>query len=144
MKNRKILTILLILGVLCVGVFFIAGKLGVPGVNHPSTNEPNTTVSSNANAKDWLTYENDSLGISFAHPKLVQGKEMVFFQVGNILFVTVNSSNIYVHRDEIMGDSDEAILEKESQLEKNIQCSGLTPHGRYGFKMLVMIKILTL
>jgi len=43
---------------------------------------------------------------------------MVFFQVGNALFVTVDSSPIYLHRDEITGTDYVAVMKSEKELEQ--------------------------
>lgn len=76
------------------------------------------TQSATSTEQGWITYKNEPLGISFSHPESVNGKEMVFFQVGNALFVTVDSSPIYLHRDELTSTDYAAVMKSEQELEQ--------------------------
>lgn len=111
----------LVVGVLAIGVITLGYYLFTK--NNTATNSPPTAVTStqtqpSSSKRDWIAYKNEPLGISFSHPQSVNGKEMVFFQVGNTLFVTVDSSPIYLHRGEITGADYVAVMKSEKELEQ--------------------------
>jgi len=98
-KNASNLVLITFSAAVVAGIVFYANKAAI--VNPAS--QAGSTLSAGERAlitKDWELYQNDNLGIAFKHPKIIEDGEMVFFQVGNVVFVTTASSTLYIHRNE--------------------------------------------
>ncbi len=68
-------------------------------------------------SKQWPLYKSTTLGVSFRYPRLIDQGELVFFQAGDVVFVTRASASLYAHRNELFSKSDSAILEKAKSIE---------------------------
>lgn len=68
----------------------------------------------------WTEYRDSDLGITFLHPITVNGDEMVFFKVNNVLFVTTKNSMAYKQRNEIdprVYNTPKKIIERANELD---------------------------
>lgn len=113
MKKNIYLSLVIILGAIIIAAVVVHSRNNSVQI---SVNKPPEKIK--VDSKDWPLYKNEKLGIAFKHPSQINGSEMVFFQAGNILFVTTATTSLYIHREELPLGNDDAILKKAEEIEK--------------------------
>lgn len=116
MKQNKSIPIIIILVACLISGWILYTKTDTPP-NNPLTGPTISPDIKQVNMEDWVTYTNKKIGVEFRHPqKMVDGDNIEIFNIGNVLFVTTASSELYKRRDELNLPSQNAIFSKVKEI----------------------------